>query len=113
MKRKRSFRLMKAYPDSPLFGTIVREDDHGWFVDDQEIIYGDEIVGYPEFWEDITDINDPMYKISITGRGTKEEIANALQEVLDSIHEHLDGELDNAEWKDDTLFTTITINDEN
>ena len=51
----KKYQLIKAYPNSPKEGTIVKQDDLGQYVAEKPLLIFDkvEIEGYPSFWEEI------------------------------------------------------------
>lgn len=52
---------------------------------------------------------DYRYNIKITGSGTRDEIVEALKNVLTSIDESNVAVLDGAEWEDSILITEINV----
>ena len=52
------------------------------------------------------------FKVKITGGGTRKEILQGLQLVINSINSCTDKELDGAEWEDKALMTEINIENE-
>lgn len=51
----KKYKLIKAYPNSPNEGTIVRQDNLGQYVADKPLAIFEkvEVEGYPSFWEEI------------------------------------------------------------
>jgi hypothetical protein len=47
------------------------------------------------------------YAIKITGSGSKDEIVEALEGLINSIKESSEQELESKEWEDQTLVTEI------
>jgi hypothetical protein len=53
----RRFRLIKTYPYSPELGTVIIEDDLGQFVSNKvEIFEEDNVLSFPEFWQELKPI---------------------------------------------------------
>lgn len=51
---KRTFKLIKEYPNSPKLGTIVSHCRFGCCYHNDEIeLFDDEVEDFPEFWEEI------------------------------------------------------------
>lgn len=50
-----------------------------------------------------------IYKIAISGKGTKDNIINALEDLIKSLSDaEIEPELDNTQFEDSTLYTEIS-----